>query len=175
MFKFCVFFLILIYASINESKWYKYDKTKAPFVKKEISISPDSFTVMKVADGDTITVRNNSNWDELLPLNSKVKLAIDKIDLYGRSLAVVINNKKENVNKKMVELGLAAHYMNQRGCDDYKLAQSKAKVANIGIWSDKNFTLPWDYRKKMGIGARGNNSKFINSHKRYKYESKNAN
>lgn len=85
----------------------------------------------------------------MLPLNSKVKLVIDKVDLYGRTIAEVINYKNENVNKKLTELGLAAHYYFQKGCDDYKTIEKKVKTAKLGIWSDEKFQMPWDYRKNM--------------------------
>lgn len=49
----------------------------------------------------------------------------------------------------MTEIGLVAHYRFQKGCDEYGIVENAAKSANRGIWSDKMFELPWDYRKKM--------------------------
>ena len=86
-----------------------------------------------------------------MPLNSEVKLAGEKIDLYGRTVAEVINKAGVNVNKKMMELGLVVFYPFQKGCNDYKFVESVAKTAKSGVWSDKNFELPGDYRTRMVI------------------------
>ncbi len=75
----------------------------------------------------------------------------DKLDQYKRTLAYVINEKGINTNKKMTELGYAAVFPYQRGCNDYKKLEKKAKKSKKGIWSDKNFELPWEYRKRKVI------------------------
>ncbi len=49
-------------------------------------------------------------------------------------------------------------YKFQKGCDDYKEIEKKAKKSKLGIWSDPSFEMPWDYRTKMGIGFRGLNN-----------------
>ena len=57
--------------------------------------------------------------------------------------------KGSNINMKMIELGLAALYPFQKDCGKFKNIENKAKSIKIGIWSDPNFELPWDYRKRM--------------------------
>jgi hypothetical protein len=93
-----------------------------------------------------------------LPQNSVVKLSGSQTDLYGRTVAEVINNKAINTNKKMTELGLVVWYKFQKGCDEYRELEKKAKKSKIGIWSDPNFEMPWEYRTRMGIGFRGQNN-----------------
>lgn len=88
---------------------------------------------------------------KLVPLNSKVTLVGDKLDQYKRTLAYVINNKGINTNMKMTELGYVAVYPYQKGCNNYKKLEKKAKKAKKGIWSDKNFELPWEYRRRVVI------------------------
>lgn len=55
----------------------------------------------------------------------------------------------------MTELGLVVYYPFQKGCEAYKEIEAKAKKAKVGVWNDAKFEMPWDYRTRMGIGARG--------------------
>jgi len=144
---------------------------------------PHKFTVLTVADGDTANVRNKSNgqtvrvrflcidapeksqapWGErslnklkeLLPINSEVTLISDKKDIYNRTLSQIVTSSGVNINKKMVELGMAVYYSSQRDCKDFASIETTAKKNKVGIWSDKTFEMPMDYRKRMGIGKRG--------------------
>lgn len=88
---------------------------------------------------------------ELLPLHSQVKLAGSTTDLYNRTLAEVINSKGVNTNLKMMEIGMVVFYPYQKGCKNYKQMEKKAKKSKKGVWSDKNFVKPWDYRKTAVI------------------------
>ena len=98
-----------------------------------------------------------------MPLKTEVSLIGSKTDLYGRTVAEVINNKGVNTNKKMAELGLVVWYKFQKGCDDYKDIEAKAKKTKTGVWNDPAFEMPWDYRTRMGIGFRGTKN-FTMSH-----------
>jgi len=150
--------------------------------------SSTKLTVVSVADGDTITVRNHTSGEslrirflcidapeksqapwgersldklrEFLPINSDVTLLENKKDVYGRTLSHVINSKGVNVNKRMVEVGMAVHYASQRECNkEFSGLEATAKKAKTGVWSDSKFEMPWDYRKKNGIGLRGEQAK----------------
>jgi endonuclease YncB( thermonuclease family) len=92
---------------------------------------------------------------KLIPLNSKVTLKGQKKDKYRRTLALVVNSEGVNVNLKMIEIGMAALYPYQSGCNDFKSMERQAKNSATGIWSDSSFELPWEYRRRMGIGKSG--------------------
>lgn len=113
-----------------------------------------------------------TNMSALLPVGTKVGLIGSKLDQYNRTVAELINHKGVNVNKKLVEMGLAVHYRFQRGCDEYRVIEKKAKKAKKGVWSDPKFEMPWDYRKKNGIGARGK-EKGSRNHHDHKHEKNN--
>jgi endonuclease YncB( thermonuclease family) len=68
-----------------------------------------------------------------LPVGAEVTLSGGKTDLYGRTVSEILNKDKQNVNKKMVELGLAVHYMFQRGCEEYGQIEKSAKKAKLGV------------------------------------------
>jgi endonuclease YncB( thermonuclease family) len=82
-------------------------------------------------------------------LSSQVTINGSKLDIYKRTMSEIIDAKGLNINMKMIELGLAALYPFQKGCGKFKKIENKAKSIKIGIWSDQNFELPWDYRKRM--------------------------
>jgi endonuclease YncB( thermonuclease family) len=132
---------------------------------------PFEATVTDVHDGDTITVRtdetikiriNGIDAPELkqpfgqaskkamsgLVFGKTVTVRPNKKDRYGRLLArVEIGGKDTSLT--MVETGMA-HWYEQYAKRDYELqsAQTKAKTAKIGIWSNPDTIAPWEYRKK---------------------------
>jgi endonuclease YncB( thermonuclease family) len=86
----------------------------------------------------------------MLPINTEVTLTSEKIDLYLRTVSEVITKAgKVNVNKKMVELGMAVHYKFQKGCDEYAELEKVAKKSQKGVWADSSFVMPWDYREQQ--------------------------
>lgn len=46
---------------------------------------------------------------------------------------------------------MVVFYPYQKGCKNYRAMEKKAKKAKKGIWKDKNFEKPWDYRKRAVI------------------------
>jgi len=69
-------------------------------------------------------------------------------DQYNRILGEVFNKQSVNVNKKMVETGMAVLYMqSQKECVDYGQIEKEAKRIKAGVWSDPNFELPFLWRK----------------------------
>ena len=67
---------------------------------------------------------------------------------YGRTVAR-IKCDGVDINTKMVQIG-AAHWYEQYAKNDTQLqsAQTKAKSAKLGIWSDPNAIAPWEFRKQ---------------------------
>jgi endonuclease YncB( thermonuclease family) len=93
---------------------------------------------------------------ELIPVRSIVTLQGASIDQYGRTLAEIVDNKGQNINKKMAELGMGVYYPFQAGCLEYRGLSEQAKAKKVGVYSDPKFELPWDYRRRVGIGKYGN-------------------
>jgi len=131
---------------------------------------PFEAKVIAVHDGDTITVRtdetikiriNGIDAPELkqpfgqaskqamsgLVFGQTVTVKPDKKDRYGRLLArVEIGGKDTSLT--MVELGMA-HWYEAYAKHDTQLqsAQTQAKTARRGLWSDPKAVAPWDFRK----------------------------
>ena len=66
--------------------------------------------------------------------------------MYKRRLSVVINSDGIDVNKRLIEVGLAVYYPSGKG-QEYKKCQEIAKSAGLGVWSDPTFELPSQFRK----------------------------
>lgn len=124
--------------------------------------------VIKITDGDTITVLNNDKqqikvrlWGIDAPekkqnFGNKSKqflsdlisgqiVEIDQkgIDRYGRTLGIVF--LKDDINAKMVLNGYAWAYT--KYSKYYAPLQSKAKYLKSGLWIDEAPMAPWDFRK----------------------------
>ena len=128
--------------------------------------------VIKVADGDTITILDANKTQHKIRLNfidapeskqafgqksrkylddmvyhKNVTVEFEKRDMYGRVLGFVFVDGK-NVNLEMVKAGFAWHYEHfAKKATEYAEAQQQAKEAKLGLWADPNPIPPWDFRK----------------------------
>lgn len=146
-----------------------------------ISPSPEPpinevWQVIKVADGDTITVLRGAEKQKIRfacidapekaqPLGKesrdylksliaqngdRVTLKIVDTDRYGRKVAEVFAGSKF-LQAEQVKGGMAyvyERYLNN--CPDaaaVKQAQDLAQQQRLGVWTDPNSEKPWDYRK----------------------------
>lgn len=129
--------------------------------------------VIKVADGDTITILEENgdktrvrfygidapekkqnygikSLDVLKDLIDKkeVEIEVKDKDQYGRVVGIVYYDKK-NINLYMLETGNAWWYKQYSKHNiEFKIAEEKAKLEKLGLWKEKNPTPPWIYRKE---------------------------
>ena len=127
--------------------------------------------VVKIADGDTLTLLTPSNQqvkirlagidtpEKKQPFGNKAKQALANLafqkqalieveakDRYGRTVGVVFVDGL-NVNAELVKQGMAWVY--RKYTDDKRLytLESEAKQAKRGLWIDKNPIPPWELRR----------------------------
>lgn len=130
--------------------------------------------VIRVHDGDTITVVNNEKMNirlygidapesnQLFGLESKqflsdlildkeVTININEQDFWGRSVGEVIINDI-NVNHELLKNGLA-WWMNEYYPNDLELKdlEDSARDRKLGLWSQENPVSPWRWRKELKI------------------------
>lgn len=134
--------------------------------------------VVKVADGDTVTILDANNTQHKIRLlgidapeskqafgqRSKQKmsdLVFGKMvnaecvntDRYGRNLCKVLVNGID-ANFELVKAGLAWHYKQYQSSQTardrraYSQAELDARHGKIGLWSDPHAIAPWDFRRK---------------------------
>ena len=127
--------------------------------------------VVKIADGDTLTLLTPSNQqvkirlagidtpEKKQPFGNKAKQALSNLafqkqalveietkDRYGRTIGVVFVDGL-NVNAELVKQGMAWVY--RKYTDDKRLyaLESEAKQAKRGLWLDKKPIPPWEWRR----------------------------
>lgn len=79
-------------------------------------------------------------------------------DKYQRLLAVVYDERKENVNLRLVKQGMAWAYQQTQPL--YQTAQQEAQYYKIGLWQDKSPINPADWRANKRSNADKNLQKF---------------
>ncbi|MEN8214825.1 MAG: thermonuclease family protein [Pseudomonadota bacterium] len=138
-------------------------------------IAPDECKVLKVYDGDTMTLQchgqtektrvrmycidtpeiKQESWgtqarEHLRSITGdRVQLVqVDK-DRYGRIVGEVYSGEI-NLNLAQVKAGKAAVYEAYCKKPEYKVAENQAKAAKQGIWSQPGIhQTPWEWRKEQ--------------------------
>jgi endonuclease YncB( thermonuclease family) len=134
--------------------------------------------VISVADGDTVTVLDSSKRQHRVRLagidapekrqafgnrsrqalvamvfRQQVVVEYQKTDRYDRLIGVVFF-KNVDVNRELLDLGMAWHYkayQSEQSAGDrlsYSKAESTAREKEVGLWQDKSPTPPWDFRRQ---------------------------
>ena len=130
--------------------------------------------VVKVADGDTITLLDAANMQHRIRLDkidapeknqpfgdaSRKHLAAlvagkivevewTKMDKYGRILGTVwtMLPDRTDVNLQMVEDGFVWHYKHFDDTPSYAAAETAARMAKRGLWKAPAPIPPWTFRK----------------------------
>lgn len=141
------------------------------------SVEPVRGRVVAVADGDTLTLLDENKVEHRIRLSGidapekrqafgeRAKIAMSgrafgrdaeaecrKVDRYQRRICVVRVDGKD-LGLAMLEGGFAWWYRKYAAeqpkaeRDAYEVAEFNAKASRVGLWSDKNPTPPWDWRR----------------------------
>lgn len=86
-----------------------------------------------------------------LAFKKQVHLNVSGYDRYQRMLAVVYDEHNQNLNLKLVEMGMAWAYRQTQPI--YQQAQQHAQQAKIGLWQDRQPINPADWRSGNHKGA----------------------
>ena len=131
--------------------------------------------VVKVADGDTITILNSRNKQIKIRLygidapekaqdfgnvskeylanlvaGKNIDIMVIDTDRYGRYVGRINIDGKE-VAEEMIKSGLAwlyTSYCKISECKQWKELETQAKAAKIGLWSNPSAKEPWQWRKE---------------------------
>jgi endonuclease YncB( thermonuclease family) len=153
---------------------------RGPNVARAISLEQTiSGRVVRVADGDTITVLDGANEQHRIRLKGidapeshqdfgakskqslsslifgkEVTVGYDKTDQYGRLVGKVLLDGKD-INLEQVKAGMAWHYKDydrEQTPEDrelYARAEAEARAARRGLWIDANPVAPSEFRKEQ--------------------------
>ncbi|MDR2688636.1 MAG: thermonuclease family protein [Azoarcus sp.] len=140
----------------------------APTARKQVG------TVVAVADGDTLTLRNKQGRRIVvrlaeidapekcqrygaqarrslieLALNQRATVEVIDIDQYGRSVGRVrIDGSAETVNRIQLRRGFAWYYARYAKDTSLKALERQAAAARRGLWADKKPQAPWTWRRQ---------------------------
>ncbi|VEH19260.1 Thermonuclease precursor [Chryseobacterium nakagawai] len=137
-----------------------------------ILFSQTSGKVIKISDGDTITVLLKGNTQKKLRLaevdcpengqafgkNAKqftsaqvfgktVTFKETSTDRYGRSIAKIYYDNDKYLSKEVIKAGMGWWYFSYSKDDSLGKLQEKAQQKKIGLWQDVHAVAPWEYRK----------------------------
>ena len=127
--------------------------------------------VVKIADGDTLTLLTSSNEqvkvrlagidtpERKQPFGNKAKQALSSLafqkqalieaetkDRYGRTVGVVFVDGL-NVNHELVKQGIAWVYRKYTSDKRLYALESEAKQSKRGLWLQENPIPPWEWRR----------------------------
>lgn len=160
------YFLLLILFSVQI-----FGQTQ---LAEKLSNKTFSAKVIGISDGDTMEIlyKNVATKVRLAhidcpekrgkqPFGNNAKIALsdlcfgrivtvkgEKYDRYKRLIAVVINDKNQNVNQEMIKLGMAWHFTKYSKDPIYTQLEKQARKSRVGLWQDKNPVAPWFWREK---------------------------
>ncbi len=97
-------------------------------------------------------IKAQTRIEELIKqANNRINLNITDSDRYGRKIAEVRLKDGTFVQQVLLQEGLAKvyrPYLNKCPSKDIvQQAEAQAQKEKLGVWSDRKFTDPWDYRK----------------------------
>ncbi len=129
--------------------------------------------VIKISDGDTITVLLEGNIQKKLRLaevdcpesgqpfgkNAKdftsqevfgkeITFVETDTDRYGRAITKVYYDNNKYLSEELIKVGLGwwYHYFSKN--ENLGKLQDEAKTKKSGLWSDINVISPWEFRKQ---------------------------
>ena len=133
--------------------------------------------VVRVADGDTITVLDAANTQHKIRFHGidapekgqafgklagkflaglvagrDVSVEYTKRDRYGRIVGTIFCDGCD-INLEMLKAGYAWHYKYYDSNPIYAAAESEARAAHRGLWQDKNPIVPHEFRKAKKSGG----------------------
>lgn len=81
-----------------------------------------------------------------LVFKKPVRIVVMDYDRYGRTVGKVYR-EGIYINLEIIRAGMAWHYKYYSKDADLAAAETEARAAKRGLWSDSNPTPPWDYRR----------------------------
>lgn len=177
MTNFYLFVVTFIFFGCNHPESSNYKRYKESYIKEEnkssLRVESIGYKVIGIKDGDTFVVLIDGKEqvvrlehidcpEKKQPFGTKAKkFASDlcfaqyvklnhknKYDRNKRLLAEVILLNGVNINKELVNNGLAWHFKKYSDNQEYAELEIKARQNKVGVWSEPNPTAPWDWRKK---------------------------
>lgn len=106
------------------------EKVPSAKLNKDVSRTGISKETMK-----SMSIRSQEFLEDILG-DKTIGINVSKLDIYGRSLAVLqIEGQVGSANLQMVEYGYACVYKKVKYPKEYLEAENSAKTKRVGLWS----------------------------------------
>ena len=130
-------------------------------------------TVVKVADGDTVTILDKDNKQykirlsgidapehaqafgnrarqqlALMVAGKSIRAGIVDKDRYGRFVCKIETDDNKDVGAAMLATGYAWHYKYFDKSQEYARLENEARAKKLGLWADPRAIAPWEYRQQ---------------------------
>lgn len=107
--------------------------------------------VVKIADGDTLTILDASNEQHKIRLAGKVfgqtvRVEVIDVDRYKREVGRIYLGDRF-INIELVRDGFAWRYVQYDKPGEFTAAEADAREHRRGLWADPNPTPPWEWRR----------------------------
>lgn len=143
----------------NENSQFTIEKT-ADF--KVIGIKDgDTFVVLVAGKEQVVRLEHIDCPEKNQPFGRRAKqfasdlcfgkyVQLDHKNIYDRNkrlIAEIILENGVNINKELVNNGLAWHFKKYSNDNDYAVLEASARNNQIGLWAIDNPIPPWEFRK----------------------------
>lgn len=98
-----------------------------------------------------------------------VKVETHGQDRYGRTLGEVFTD--ESVNRRLVQDGMAWHYVRYSDSEELAAAEKAAREAKAGLWADPAAVPPWEFRAKKKQPAPATGEHWLNTSSNVRHNS----
>lgn len=150
-----------------ESRFYnpELDRKEVITLRGKVVKVTDGDTIDLLVDGKAIRIRlshidaperrngqpysraSTKRLGELCDRQEIIVKGTNELDRYKRFLGELYTLDGINLNKILVEEGLAWHYKHFSKDEDYAELERNAQINKRGLWKEKNPIAPWDWRK----------------------------
>ena len=91
--------------------------------------------------------RSTQYLSELI-FGETVGIKVVEEDYFGRLVVLIFTHDGKDVSAEMLKAGMAWHFKKYDKSKEYASLEKIAKLKRVGLWSDKNPTPPWNFRRK---------------------------
>lgn len=139
----------------------------------ELMMAQTTAKVIKISDGDTITVllegnvqkklrlaevdspesgqafgKNAKNFTSQAVFGKEITFIETDTDRYGRTIAKVYYDNNKYLSEELIRAGLGWWYHHFSDNADLGKLENEAREKKLGLWNDSRAISPWEYREK---------------------------
>lgn len=96
---------------------------------------------------------DSTNLLKRYTIGKTIFLHVTDTDRYRRKVGLLYSRDGELINLKLLEKGMAWHYLKYDKTPSFMKAEATARQKRLGIWSEAKRVAPWDYRNGVRVAT----------------------